>query len=68
MMAEYTRHFKLVNLHCGDKATQLYSFRYNRARIEYDRLTDIKQVMEYMGWNNEDVARGYITKTLRQVK
>ncbi len=68
MMAEFTRHFKLLNLHCGEKATQLYAFRYNRARIEYERLKDVKLVMDYMGWTNENVARGYITNTLREVR
>lgn len=68
LMAEYKRHFKLSNLHCGEKATQLYAFRYNRARIEYERLQDVSQVMEYMGWTNPNVALGYITNTLREVK
>ncbi len=68
VMNEYKKHFKLVNLHCGEKATQLYTFRYNRARIEYERLKDIEQVMVYMGWTNVNVARGYIANTLREVK
>lgn len=68
LMAEYKKHFKLVNLHCGEKATQLYSFRYNRARIEHERVQDVKEVMLYMGWDNQNVAMGYITNTLREVK
>lgn len=67
LMAEFKKHFKLVNLHCGNKATQLYAFRYNRARIAYSELKDVSEVMKYMGWENPTVAQGYISNTLREV-
>lgn len=62
--AEYKKHFELSNLHCGKKATQLYSFRYNRARIAYSELNDLSEVMSLMGWQNPEIAKGYINNTL----
>ncbi len=62
--AEYKRHFKLSELMCGKKMVQMYSFRYNRARIACNELTDLSIVMEVMGWKNPEIAKGYITNTL----
>jgi hypothetical protein len=66
ILAEFKKHFELINLHCGKKATQLYAFRYNRARIEFERLKDVSLVMEYMGWDNPQVAAGYLHNTLNE--
>jgi hypothetical protein len=68
IMNEYKRHFGLVNLSCGGKMVELYSFRYNRARIEREvGKTDI-EIMTYMGWNSLSVMNGYINNTLNQNK
>lgn len=66
IMNEYKRHFKLVNLSCGNKMVELYSFRYNRARIEREQgKTDI-EIMTMMGWNSLSVMQGYINQTLSE--
>lgn len=68
IMNEYKRHFKLVNLSCGAKMVELYSFRYNRARIEREAgKTDI-EIMTMMGWNSLSVMNGYISNTLNERK
>jgi hypothetical protein len=68
IMNEYKRHFKLVNLSCGSKMVELYSFRYNRARIEREGgKTDI-EIMNMMGWNSLSVMNGYINNTLNEKK
>lgn len=68
IMNEYQRHITLVNLSCGGKAVELYSFRYNRARIERDAgKTDI-EIMSFMGWNSNSVMNGYLNNTLNQQK
>lgn len=68
ILNEYQRHISLRNLSCGAKAVELYSFRYNRARIEREAgKTDI-EIMTYMGWNSLSVMNGYVNNTLNQNK
>jgi hypothetical protein len=68
IMNEYKRHITLLRLSCGNKEVELYSFRYNRARIERNAgKTDI-EIMTYMGWNSLSVMNGYINNTLNENK
>lgn len=68
ILNEYQRHVRLHNLSCGSKAVELYSFRYNRARIEREAgKTDI-EIMTLMGWNSKSVMNGYINNTLNENK
>ncbi len=68
IMNEYQRCISLKNLSCGSKAVELYSFRYNRARIEREAgKTDI-EIMTYMGWQQLSVMNGYLNNTLNERK
>lgn len=68
IMNEYKKHFGIVNLSCRTKMVELYSFRYNRARIEREAGKTDTEIMAFMGWNSKSVMDGYINNTLNQLK
>jgi len=65
---QLTREFRhVIRLHpiyAGDKIADTYLFRYNRARLEYDKTKNLQSVMDFFGWNSPAIASKYITTPL----
>ena len=65
---QLTREFRqVIKLHpiwSGDRIADTYWFRYNRARMEYEKSHNLLHVMDYFGWYSAAIASKYITTPL----
>jgi hypothetical protein len=61
---EFRTVVKLHPIYSGERIADTYLFRYNRARIEFAKRQNLKEVMDYFGWFSENVASKYITTPL----
>lgn len=58
------RHYRqfcpAAKLKVKNKSLNLYAYRHNRAKKEYEKKQDIEKVMEFFAWKNESTAKQYI--------
>lgn len=61
---EFRQVIKLHPIYSGDRIADTYLFRYNRARLEFEKSQNLLHVMDFFGWYSANVASKYITTPL----
>lgn len=61
---EFRQVIKLHPIYSGNRIADTYLFRYNRARIEFEKRQNLLDVMDFFGWYSANIASKYITTPL----
>lgn len=61
---EFRQVIKLHPIYSGNRIADTYLFRYNRARLEFQKRQNLLDVMDFFGWYSANIASKYITTPL----
>lgn len=61
---EFRQVVKLHPIYSGNRIADTYLFRYNRAKLEFEKSNNLLHVMDYFGWYSGNIASKYITQQL----
>ncbi len=64
LTAVFRRYITVHPIYSGKRIADTYLFRYNRARLIFDKTNSLEAVVDYFGWSNQDIAANYIITPL----